>query len=137
MLHVTVVDILTVANIPYPLAIKRLAVEHRHCRRRRNLSVARVTEPFSMRTIRRKTVVHIDQLRALVCGVQPIKYAVAAFKRRTLGQGGMYHFHAHNLGVAFRLEISERLLAKLRVKFTIRSVKHIPHRLQLTFATVV
>ena len=137
MLHVAVIDILTIANIPYPLAVKSLTIEHRHCRRRCNLSVARVTEPLPMRTIRRKTIVHIDQLRVLICGVQPIKYAVAACKRRTLGKGNMYHLHAHNLGVAFHLEISECLLTKLGIKFTIHSVKHILHRLQLPFTLVV
>ena len=137
VLYVTVIDILTITNVSYPFAVKRLAIKHRHCRRRRYLPVSGITEPLPVRTVRRETVVHIDQLRAFVCGIQPIENAVATRESRTLRQAGMYHFHAHNFGCAFHLEISERLLTKLRVKFTISSVKHIFRQLKLLFTAIV
>jgi hypothetical protein len=129
MRNVSADFILRVKYISYPFAIKALRIDQGHSGERAYTAVSGISQPFSVRTVGRKTEMHIIKLRSDKRIIQPIKFFRRRGEARSYVRVRMYDNNCICDRVTLYLEIpkgvpDERWLVNMLLTVTDKHVLH-------------
>ena len=141
VLYVSGFTILAIGNITHPFAHKIMVIQRKQSSLHRQLSIAGVTTPFEMRTVRRDSSVHIAKHRMNKSIMYPVQHRMRTFERRTHGHIAVDDSYMHDIRFSADRKIAESIPRKSGMYTTAFSVtdylKTLPVHIQRIQQTIM